>query len=156
MAAQSCVVVSTHFSACSSPAAPWWRLASRSTPIDTAILARFAHCSARRLQRDFTCSAGVTPREHGRSLRTTLACATLRGVSTVTETILDAGHGTMCAFDEEAGRRLGIHIAVASPRPLRAVYFGTDAATLGDASVAAAQPAAPHLGRLVRLHEERT
>ncbi len=124
-------------------------------PIDTATLARLAVCSARQLQRDFTGSVGVTPREYGRSVRTTLARVALRSASTVTEAINDAGYGSVRAFYEEAGRRLGmtpsefasgarrelliwamapsavgILIAVASARGLCAVRIGTSEATL--------------------------
>ena len=124
-------------------------------PIDTATLARLAVCSARQLQRDFTGSVGVTPREYGRSVRTILARAALRNVPTVTEAINDAGYGSVRAFYEEAGRRLGmtpsefasgargelliwamapsavgILIAVASARGLCAVRIGTSEATL--------------------------
>ena len=124
-------------------------------PIDTATLARLAVCSARQLQRDFTGSVGVTPREYGRSVRTILARVALRSASTVTEAINDAGYGSVRAFYEEAGRRLGmtpsefasgargelliwamapsavgILIAVASARGLCAVRIGTSEATL--------------------------
>ena len=124
-------------------------------PIDTAALASLAVCSARQLQRDFTGSVGVTPREYGRSVRTILARAALRNVPTVTEAILDAGYGSVRAFYEEAGRRLGmtpsefasgargelliwamapsavgILSAVASARGLCAVRIGTSEATL--------------------------
>lgn len=124
-------------------------------PIDTAALASLAVCSARQLQRDFTGSVGVTPREYGRSVRTTLARVALRSASTVTEAINDAGYGSVRAFYEEAGRRLGmtprefasgargelliwamapsavgILIAVASARGLCAVRIGTSEATL--------------------------
>ena len=124
-------------------------------PIETATLASLAVCSARQLQRDFTGSVGVTPREYGRSVRTTLARVALRSASTVTEVINDAGYGSVRAFYEEAGRRLGmtpsefasgargelliwamapsavgILIAVASARGLCAVRIGTSEATL--------------------------
>lgn len=124
-------------------------------PIETATLASLAACSARQLQRDFTESVGVTPREYGRSVRTILARAALRNVPTVTEAILHAGYGSVRAFYEEAGRRLGmtpsefasgargelliwatapsvvgILIAVASPRGLCAVRIGTNEAAL--------------------------
>jgi AraC family transcriptional regulator of adaptative response/methylated-DNA-[protein]-cysteine methyltransferase len=124
-------------------------------PIDTTALARLALCSARQLQRDFTDSVGVTPRAYGRSVRTTLARTALRSALTVTEAILDAGYGSVRAFYEEAGRRLGmtpsefasgargelliwatapsavgILIAVASPRGLCAVRIGTNEVAL--------------------------
>ena len=119
------------------------------------LLACRPQCSARQPQRDFTESVRVTPREYGRSVRTILARAALRNVPTVTETILDAGYGSVRAFYEEAGRRLGmtpsefasgargelliwamapsavgILIAVASARGLCAVRIGTSEATL--------------------------
>lgn len=124
-------------------------------PLPTSTLAGLAHVSARQLQRDFIESVGVTPRDYGRSVRTGLARAALRRASTVTEAMHDAGYGSVRAFYEEAGRRLGmtpsefasgaagelliwatapsaigILIAVASPRGLCAVRIGTDEATL--------------------------
>ena len=124
-------------------------------PIETATLARLAGCGARQLQRDFTGSVGVTPRDYGRSVRTMLARAALRSAPTVTEAIHDAGYGSVRAFYEEAGRRLGmtpsefasgasgelliwaatpsaigVLIAVASARGLCAVRIGTDEATI--------------------------
>ena len=72
------------------------------------LLACRPQCSARQPQRDFTESVRVTPREYGRSVRTILARAALRNVPTVTEAILDAGYGSVRAFYEEAGRRLGM------------------------------------------------
>ena len=77
-------------------------------PIDTATLTSLAGCGARQLQRDFTGSVGVTPREYGRSVRTTLARIALHSASTVTEAIHDAGYGSARAFYEEAGRCLGM------------------------------------------------
>ena len=119
------------------------------------LLACRPQCSARQPQRDFTESVRVTPREYGRSVRTILARAALRSASTVTEVINDAGYGSVRAFYEEAGRRLGMTpsefasgargelliwatapsavgtlIAVASARGLCAVRIGTNEATL--------------------------
>ena len=124
-------------------------------PIETSVLARLTHCSARQLQRDFADSVGVSPREYGRSVRTMQARVALRDAPTVTDAISSAGYGSVRAFYQEAGRRLGMTpsefatgssgelliwamsptalgtvIAVASSRGLCAVRIGTDETAL--------------------------
>lgn len=124
-------------------------------PVEIDELAAHASCSPRQLQRDFTATMGVTARDYGRSVRTLRARASLRTAPSVTDAIYDAGYGSVRAFYEETGRRLGMTpseyasggsglpliwsitpsalgqiIAVASPRGLAAVRIGTDAQRL--------------------------
>lgn len=126
-------------------------------PVPIAELASAAACSVRQLQRDFADTVGVGPREYGQSVRTLKARAQLRDSASVTEAIYDAGYGSVRAFYEEAGRRLGMTpseyangtpnapllwsitpsavglvIAVASPRGLCAARIGTDERLLTD------------------------
>ncbi len=124
-------------------------------PVALDELARTVECSARQLQRDFLETMGIGPREYGQSVRTLRARESLRRVGSVTDAIFDAGYGSVRAFYEEAGRRLGmtpseyassdagttllwslvpspvgIIIAVASPRGLCAARIGNDGAAL--------------------------
>lgn len=124
-------------------------------PIDLTELAAQAGCSARQLQRDFAAVIGAPPVEYGRSVRTLNVRRTLRRQDSVTDALHDAGYGSVRAFYEEAGRRLGMTpseyassgsgvqliwsitpsaigqiIAVASPRGLAAVRIGSDADAL--------------------------
>lgn len=124
-------------------------------PIALDALAGIVGCGARQLQRDFLDTMGIGPREYGQSVRTMRARDSLRRSPSVTEAIFDAGYGSVRAFYEEAGRRLGMSpseyasqdvrttllwsltpspvgviIAVASPRGLCAARIGTDGAAL--------------------------
>jgi len=126
-------------------------------PLDLEHLSNLAGCSSRQLQRDFTSVMGIPPVEYGRSVRTMQARATLRRTERVTDAIFEAGYGSVRAFYEETGRRLGMTpseyaasgsgvallwsvtpsaigqvIAVASPRGLAAVRIGPDAGALED------------------------
>ncbi len=77
-------------------------------PVELPDLAAACGCSARQLQRDFSDAIGVTPREYGQSVRTLRARTTLRSSGRVSDAIYDAGYGSVRAFYEEAGQRLGM------------------------------------------------
>lgn len=125
-------------------------------PLTLAELADIAHCTGRQVQRDFA-AVGVTPAAYGRAVRTDAARAKLRTSTSVTSALFDAGYGSVRAFYEEAGRRLGMSpseyaagapdvpllwattpsavgevIAVASPRGLCAVRIGSQRPALVD------------------------
>lgn len=125
-------------------------------PLAIAELAAVAGCTTRQVQRDFA-SVGVTPAAYGRAVRTDLARTALRASTSVTSAMFDAGYGSVRAFYEEAGRRLGMTpsdyaagapdvplvwattpsavgelIAVASRRGLCAVRIGSDRTMLID------------------------
>lgn len=72
-----------------------------------AELGRIAGCSARQVQRDFA-HIGVTPSAYGRAVRTSRARSALRQFDSVLDALHDAGYGSVRAFYEEAGRRLGM------------------------------------------------
>jgi len=117
-------------------------------PLSLADLATAAACSSRQVQRDFAI-IGVGPADYGRAVRTEAARASLQRSASVLDAINDAGYGSVRAFYQEAGRRLGmtpsqyaaagadlpliwattptaigIVIAVASPVGLAAVRIG--------------------------------
>lgn len=119
-----------------------------------AELASIAGCTSRQVQRDFA-AVGITPAAYGRAVRADRARAALRTSSSVTSALFDAGYGSVRAFYEETGRRLGMSpsqyaagapelpllwattpsavgllIAVASPRGLCAVRIGSKRAAL--------------------------
>ena len=119
-------------------------------PLGLPELAALVYCTPRQVQRDFR-DIGITPAGYGRAIRTEAAKATLRGSASVTDAIYQAGYGSVRAFYEEAGSRLGmtpseyatgkthqtliwattpsavgVLIAVASPRGLCAVRIGSD------------------------------
>lgn len=119
-------------------------------PVPVADLAALAHCTPRQVQRDFR-AIGITPAAYGKAVRTEAAKSSLRSRPTVSEAIYDAGYGSVRAFYEEAGKRLGmtpseyatgktrqtliwattpsavgVIIAVASPRGLCAVRIDSD------------------------------
>jgi len=125
-------------------------------PLPLGELADLAGCTSRQLQRDFQ-SLGITPAGYGRAVRTNLARRALRRSPSVAEAMIEAGYGSVRAFYEEAGRRLGMSptqyaagapglpllwattpsavgviIAVASWRGLCAVRIGVDAGDLAD------------------------
>lgn len=125
-------------------------------PLTIAELAAIANCTSRQVQRDFA-AVGVTPAAYGRAVRTDLARAALRSSASVTSALFDAGYGSVRAFYEETGRRLGMSpsdyaagapelpllwattpsavgelIAVASARGLCAVKIGGDRPSLVD------------------------
>lgn len=118
-------------------------------PLPSARLGYLAGCSARQVQRDFTL-IGITPLAYGRAVRTQAARRALRQSDSILDAVYDAGYGSVRAFYEEAGRRLGMTpseyaasgvdvpliwgttptalgqvIAVASPAGLCAVRIGT-------------------------------
>lgn len=124
-------------------------------PLELDELASLADCSTRQLQRDFAAVMGVPPVEYGRSVRTMHARDTLRRETRVTDAIYETGYGSVRAFYEETGRRLGMTpseyaaqgsgvtliwsitpsaigqiIAVASPRGLAAARIGPDTEAL--------------------------
>lgn len=75
---------------------------------DLTALAAAVHCSARQLQRDFDAVVGVSPRAYAQAIRTDAARSALRSADSVAGAINDAGYGSVRAFYEEAGRRLGM------------------------------------------------
>lgn len=119
-------------------------------PVPIADLARLADCTSRQVQRDFA-DLGISPAGYGRAVRTARARQALRSSPSVSDALFDAGYGSVRAFYQEAGRRLGMTpseyatgasglpllwattqaavgfiIAVASPRGLCSVRIGTD------------------------------
>jgi len=76
-------------------------------PIPLAELGRIAGSSARQVQRDFT-MVGVSPAAYGRAVRTQEARRALRDGGSVLDALHDAGYGSVRAFYEETGRRLGM------------------------------------------------
>ena len=124
-------------------------------PVELDELASLASCSPRQLQRDFSSVMGVPPVEYGRSVRTLHARGVLRRGARIGDAVFESGYGSVRAFYEETGRRLGMTpseyaakgsgttliwsitpsavgqiIAVAAPRGLAAVRIGSDAHTL--------------------------
>lgn len=125
-------------------------------PLPLAELGAMANCSPRQVQRDFSL-IGVTPMAYGRAVRTQVARGRLQAADSVSSALHDAGYGSVRAFYEEAGRRLGMApsayashgsgmpliwaitpsalglvIAVASPAGLCAVRIGTERSALVD------------------------
>lgn len=121
-------------------------------PIDD--LGKIAGCGGRQVQRDFA-AIGVSPSDYGRVIRTEIARVALQRSDSVLDALNDAGYGSVRAFYEEAGRRLGMTpsqyasggaaipliwaitpsaigqiIAVASPSGLCAVRIGSRRADL--------------------------
>lgn len=119
-------------------------------PLPLAELAEVAGCTSRQVQRDFE-SLGISPQAYGRALRADATRATIKRSRTIGDAIADSAYGSVRAFYEEAGRRLGmspseysaggsgklllwaltpsaigIIIAVASPIGLCAVRIGTN------------------------------
>ncbi len=124
-------------------------------PIPSKQLAELVGVSERQLQRDFNHVMGVGPREYGEAVRTEHAKRTLAGNANVTDAIYEAGYGSVRAFYEEVGQRLGmtpseyqqrssnveliwstspsavgVIIAVATPKGLAAARIGTQEAEL--------------------------
>ena len=124
-------------------------------PIPSKQLAELVGVSERQLQRDFNHVMGVGLREYGEAVRTEHAKRTLAGSSNVTDAIYEAGYGSVRAFYEEVGQRLGmtpseyrqrsssveliwsttpsavgVIIAVATPKGLAAARIGTNEADL--------------------------
>ena len=77
-------------------------------PVELADLARAVGGSARQLQRDFTALVGVSPRAYGAAVRTSQARHELQRNDRVGDAAYSAGYGSIRAFYEEAGRRLGM------------------------------------------------
>lgn len=125
-------------------------------PLPLADLAGLVHCTPRQVQRDFR-EIGITPAGYGKAVRTEAAKSSLRSRTSVSDAIYDAGYGSVRAFYEEAGKRLGmtpseyasgktrqtliwattpsavgVIMAVASPRGLCAVRIGSDRHLLVD------------------------
>lgn len=119
-------------------------------PLPLSELAELSGCTSRQLQRDFQ-ELGISPVAYGRAVRTARARLALRRQGSVTDALIDAGYGSVRAFYEEAGRRLGmtpaqyaagapgmpllwattpsavgVLIAVASPTGLCAARIGVD------------------------------
>jgi AraC family transcriptional regulator of adaptative response/methylated-DNA-[protein]-cysteine methyltransferase len=124
-------------------------------PIELPELAGLVGCSARQLQRDFSSLVGTSPRAYGEAARTSRARIALQRSDRVSDAVYSAGYGSVRAFYEETGRRLGMtpsayaaggqdrellwavtptavgHVlAVASSDGLCAVRIGTDAKDL--------------------------
>ena len=89
---------------------------------DLNALADAACCSARQLQRDFDAVIGIGPRAYAQAIRTDAARRALRTAGSVATALNDAGYGSVRAFYEETGRRLGMtpsqYAAGASGLPL--------------------------------------
>lgn len=125
-------------------------------PVPLTTLSEVAGCTGRQVQRDFA-AIGISPADYGRAVRTDQARKALRQSQNVTSALFDAGYGSVRAFYEETGRRLGMTpatyaagaiglpllwattpsaagwiIAVASPHGLCAARIGTDRAVLVD------------------------
>jgi AraC family transcriptional regulator of adaptative response/methylated-DNA-[protein]-cysteine methyltransferase len=77
-------------------------------PVEASVLAAAIPCSVRQLQRDFRDVTGTTPQAYGKAVRTQQARRSLKRTSRVTDAMFDAGYGSVRAFYEEAGRRLGM------------------------------------------------
>lgn len=75
---------------------------------DLNALAAAAHCSARQLQRDFDAVIGISPRAYAQAIRTDAARRALRATDSVARALNDAGYGSVRAFYDETGRRLGM------------------------------------------------
>jgi len=73
-----------------------------------AELGRAVHWSGAHLQRVFTRLVGVSPRSYGEACRTQLGRRALLASGSVGEAVYDAGYGSVRAFYEETGRRLGM------------------------------------------------
>jgi len=109
-------------------------------PIPLAELGRIAGSSARQVQRDFT-MVGVSPAAYGRAVRTQEARRALRDGGSVLDALHDAGYGSVRAFYEETGRRLGMtpsqYAAAGAHLPL---VWGTTPTAIGQV-IAVASPA---------------
>jgi len=70
-------------------------------------LGELAGCTARQVQRDFS-AIGVSPTAYGRAVRTGTARAALQRSPSVLDALHDAGYGSVRAFYQEAGQRLGM------------------------------------------------
>ena len=77
-------------------------------PLATAELAGAVHVGERQLQRDFQVVMGVGPREYGEAIRTQRAKRTLKQRERVSDAVFEAGYGSVRAFYEEVGQRLGM------------------------------------------------
>ena len=123
-------------------------------PMPVEELGKLAGCTARQVQRDFA-AIGISPTAYGRAVRTEAARMALQRSTSVLDALHDAGYGSVRAFYQEAGRRLGMTpsqyaasgpdlpllwsitpsaiglvIAVASPDGLCAVRIGHSEANL--------------------------
>lgn len=119
-------------------------------PVSLEALALLVSCAPRQVQRDFQ-AIGTSPAAYGRALRADAARVRLRESTSISEAMFEAGYGSVRAFYEQAGRRLGMTpavyaagasgmpllwattptavglvIAVASPEGLCAVRIGTE------------------------------
>lgn len=102
-----------------------------------AELAGIANCTSRQVQRDFA-AVGVTPAAYGRAVRTDLARAALRSSTSVTSALFDAGYGSVRAFYEEAGRRLGMSPSeYAAGAPGMPLLWATTPSAVGELIVVA-------------------
>lgn len=77
-------------------------------PIELPELAALVGCGSRQLQRDFALIAGTSPRAYGEAVRTARARTALKRANKVSDAIYSAGYGSVRAFYEETGRRLGM------------------------------------------------
>ena len=76
-------------------------------PLPVSELAELNGCTARQVQRDFQ-EIGISPASYGRAVRTTRAREALRRQARVADALNDSGYGSIRAFYEETGRRLGM------------------------------------------------
>lgn len=92
----------------------------RGGPVPLAELAEATGWTTRSVQRHFAALLDTSPSAYASTVRTSQARKMLRGESTVTEAIYQAGYGSSRAFYEEAGSRLGV-----APRVFAAGSPGT-------------------------------
>ena len=84
------------------------RIEADPSAFDLQALAATACCSARQRQRDFDAVVGIGPRAYAQAIRTDAARHALRAAGSVATALNDAGYGSVRAFYEETGRRLGM------------------------------------------------
>jgi len=105
------------------------------------------------VQRDFAV-LGISPAEYGRAVRTQAARIALRRGGTVLDALNDAGYGSVRAFYEETGRRLGMtpsqYAAAGARLPL---IWGITPAAIG-LVIAVASPAGLCAVRIGSAREE--
>ncbi len=77
-------------------------------PVELPVLAASLGCSSRQLQRDFKTIVGTSPRAYGEAVRTSRARTALQQTDRVADAVYSSGYGSVRAFYEETGRRLGM------------------------------------------------
>ncbi len=102
-------------------------------PLPIAVVSRISSCSARQLQRDFSETLGISPRQYGQEVRARRAATSLRSGLPVLDAVQDAGYGSVRSFYEQAASRLGMTPSeYASGAPGRTLLWSVTSSEVGD------------------------